>query len=451
LTSRGARARISVVIATAAAECRQVEEASPEAAASVAAVAGGGQVPGIALASLIGNRGVARVAGRQGAQAPPPRPPAVEPQAVAAGARALSDAVATRVLARETTVTVEVGPGGCSLAQHHAIEPAVTTATAWLRRSIDLLDAFIAAPDAPGNAATRTSLQRNFHTTVAAHATTIRGHLSTILNDMLTSRTLRTECHTGSDPSCGAANAYVGGDGVYVFCPIFFTFPPLDQASSVIHEMAHAVTGGTITDRAYRGNRYYRWMTAAESLTNAESYGLLARELGTGREVADWAPRDTIEDCPADWDLALARSTAIAERWNRNAQTALRDRRATWLAGWSDLQTRYLGATTSAALDAAQRVFDGAEDAFKSKIDYECEPGATGGRCAQYETYWYGWLSDFHICPSWRALPTEPDRTESLLRGYYGYKDIEGDGRRRQNLAALARALNERYWPAPTP
>ena len=106
---------------------------------------------------------------------------------------------------------------------------------------------------------------------------------------------------------------------LFVFCPIFFTFPPLAQAASVIHEMAHAVTGGTITDRAYRSNRYYRWMTAAESLTNAESYGLLARELGTGDQVADWAPRDTIEDCPADWDLALARSTAIAERWNRNA------------------------------------------------------------------------------------------------------------------------------------
>jgi hypothetical protein len=192
-------------------------------------------------------------------------------------------------------------------------------------------------------------------------------------------------------------------------------------------------------------------LTATEALTNAESYGLLARELGTGTQVGDSAPRDTIEDCPDDWDQALARSTAIAERWNRNAQSALRNRKASWLAGWADLQTQYLGATTTAALDAAQRVYDAAEDAFKSKIDYECEPGATGGRCATAETYWYGWMSDFHVCPRWRALPTEPDRTRSLLSGYYGYKDIEGDNTRRNNLAGLARALSERYWPAPTP
>ena len=426
----------------ATAEARQADEARTEASATSSVCS---PARGIELASLIGNRGVARIAGCS-SQLTPSRRPAVDRRVDAAGARALSEAV----LARQTTVDVEVAPGGCSIDQHHAIEPAVHTAGEWLRRSIGLLDAFIAAPDAPGNAATRTSLSRNFHTTATAHATTVRGHLSTILNDMLLSETLRTECHTGTDSSCGAANAYVNGS-LFVFCPIFFTFPPLSQAASVIHEMAHAVTGGTITDRAYRGNRYYRWMTAAESLTNAESYGLLARELGTGHQVADWAPRDTIEDCPDDWDLALARSTAIAERWNRNAQTALRDRRATWLSGWADLQTKYLGASTTQALDAAQRVYDAAENAFKEKIDFECEPGATGGRCAHAQTYWYGWLSDFHICPSWMALPTERDRTESLLSGYYGYKDLEGSNDRRNKLAGLARELNQRYWPAPAP
>ena len=114
----------------------------------------------------------------------------------AAGARSV---VARPCSARQSTVDVEVAPGGCSIDQHHAIEPAVRTAGAWLRRSIGLLDAFIAAPDAPGNTATRTSLSRNFHTTATAHATTVRGHLSTILNDMLLSATLRTECHTGTD------------------------------------------------------------------------------------------------------------------------------------------------------------------------------------------------------------------------------------------------------------
>jgi hypothetical protein len=264
---------------------------------------------------------------------------------------------------------------------------------------------------------------------------------------MLTSPTLTTECHDNSDRTCGAANAYVRRN-MFVFCPIFFSFGPRAQAASVVHEMAHALAGEPhITDRAYRGDRYYRWMTTAEALTNAESYGMLAQELGTGTPVADKAPRDTIEDCPSDWDLALARATAIAERWNRNAQTRCRNRRAASLARWVDLQTQYLGSTATAALDSAQRVYDAAEDAFDSKIDFECEPRATGGRCARYETYWYGWMSDFHICPSWRALPTEADRAESLLRGLYGYWDIVDDQPRRTNLAALARALTARFRP----
>jgi hypothetical protein len=357
------------------------------------------------------------------------------------------DQPASRVLSRQATTTVQVAPGGCSLAQHREIEPAVTTAAAWLRRSIRLLGEYIAQPNAQATAATRSAMRRNFHSTAVADATHVRDRFAAILNDMLTSPTLTTECHDNSDRTCGAANAYVRRN-MFVFCPIFFSFGPRAQAASVVHEMAHALAGEPhITDRAYRGDRYYRWMTTAEALTNAESYGMLAQELGTGTPVADKAPRDTIEDCPSDWDLALARATAIAERWNRNAQTRCRNRRAASLARWVDLQTQYLGSTATAALDSAQRVYDAAEDAFDSKIDFECEPRATGGRCARYETYWYGWMSDFHICPSWRALPTEADRAESLLRGLYGYWDIVDDQPRRTNLAALARALTARFRP----
>lgn len=484
------------MIATRDAEEQTRDRASVEPAGSAVAAPVELPVGGAALASIIGNRGLARLAGRAASPSSQARRGTTEhaalarltagrssaarvlsrcgcgapaasggactkcrghPTALDDGAEALAEAVAARgrasrtVLARDTTVQVQVAPGGCSLDQHHAIVPAVTTASQWLRRSIVLLDAFIASPTAEANAATRTAMQRNFASTAVADATHVRGRFASILNDMLTSPNLRTECHTNADTTCPAANAYVDGS-LFVFCPIFFTFAPLAQASSVIHEMAHALTTGThITDRAYRSNRYYRWMTPAEARTNAESYGLLARELGTGTPVEDTAGHDTIEDCPPDWDVALARSTAIAERWNRNAQTKLRDRAPARLASWTDLQTRYLGGTTTAALDGAQQVYDAAQDAFRSNIDFECEPGSTGGRCSKYETYWYGWLSDFHICPSWRALPTEEARTESLLRGYYGYKDIVGDNQRRANLAALAHELNTRFWPAPTP
>ena len=108
----------------ATAEARQADEARTE-ASSVACP----PARGIELASLIGNRGVARIAGCS-ARPAPSRRPAVDRHVDAAGARALSEAV----LARQTTVDVEVAPGGCSIDQHHAIEPAVRTAGAWLRR-----------------------------------------------------------------------------------------------------------------------------------------------------------------------------------------------------------------------------------------------------------------------------------------------------------------------------
>jgi hypothetical protein len=344
---------------------------------------------------------------------------------------------------------VTVAPGGCSIAQHREIEPAVRTATTWLRQSIRLLGAYIGDPATQANAATRAALRRHFASTSVSDATYVRDRLVTIVDDMLNSRDLRVECHTNADTTCPAANAYVRGD-LFVFCPIFFNFTALQQAASVIHEMAHAIDDGPhITDRAYRENRYYRYLTPAEARTNAESYGLLARELGTGTAIESTAPRDTVEDCPDDWRRELAKSAAVAERWNRNAQTKLRNRRPASLGDWTDLQTQHLGGTTTAALDAAQRVYDAAEDAFKSDIDFECEPGATRGRCRRYEMYWWA-AGDLHVCPSWRALPTEADRTESLLASFYGYKDI-GDESRRTSLAALARALSERYWPAPAP
>jgi hypothetical protein len=216
--------------------------------------------------------------------------------------------------------------------------------------------------------------------------------------------------------------------------------------------MAHTlVNTPPIKDHAYPHLRHYRWMSRDEALANAASYALLARELGTGTPAADIAPRDTIEDCPKDWDEPLARAIALAEHWNDVAQTMLHDARPEMRKDWENLQTTYLGARDAAALDRAKQVYDAAAKAFGSKINFECEADATGGRCAKYDTYWYGLWSDFHICPSWRALPTEPERAEALLRGFYGYKDAEENAQRREKLAALARELTNKYLPTPAP
>jgi hypothetical protein len=194
-----------------------------------------------------------------------------------------------------------------------------------------------------------------------------------------------------------------------------------------------------IGDRAYQWQRLYGRLSPGEALTNAESYAMLARELATG-PIGGTAPPDTFEDCPTDWRRELSESIARAQRWNDDAENVTTDNRTDMLAAWASLAQTYLGGQQPAIVAAAMNVFKAAATQLAAKVDFECEPGATGGRCATYQTYWWA-LGDFHICPSWRNLPAQDDRTESLLGGLYGYFRLVDDGRRGANLAALARAL----------
>ncbi|MGB9176023.1 MAG: DUF4157 domain-containing protein, partial [Methanoregula sp.] len=349
------------------------------------------------------------------------------------------------VMARETEVTVTVAPNGCSLDQHRQIFPAVMQAQRWLASSISELDAFLGAPAAPGLHAARNALDRHFHSISTSTASQVRARLDTLRTDMQSRTTLNVECHGASDRTCPDAGAYVNGS-LLVFCPSFFRGGGLWQTEAVIHEMAHSLVGGShITDRAYQSDRLYAQLTTAQALTNAESFGLFVQELGTGRAQISTAPQDTFEDCPRDWKPLIRQSIALAQRWNKNAQTSLGDRRPVWLSGWADLQNRYLGATTAASLDSAKGVIDKVENKLGSGVGFECEPDG-GGRCDSAETYWYGIWSDFHICPSWKNQASDTARTQSLLAGLYGYLgDVENT--RRWNLARLARELDSRFWP----
>ncbi len=364
----------------------------------------------------------------------------------------LSFTVQRPAISRETTTTEEVipptTPNSCGLEQHRRIFPAAMQAIQWLETAISSLNAFIATPAAEGSAAqARGALNRNFHSTAAATATQVRDRLNTLHNDISNRTTLNVECHDASDTSCGAAGAYVSGS-LLVFCPAFFGGGSTRQAESIIHEMAHSLLGDPhITDRAYQSDRIYTMLSTDEALTNAESFGLLVHELGSGTIQASTAPSDTSEDCPDDWQPLIRTAIAKAQRWNRNAQTATNDRRPTWLAGWTDLQNTYLGGTSNDLLDRAKGVYDRVYSGVRSSIGFECEADG-GGRCDRFETYWYEFWSDFHLCPSWRNLGSDDDRTVSMLTGLYGYLGGIGDSEnsRRLNYARLARDLNTRFW-----
>jgi hypothetical protein len=257
---------------------------------------------------------------------------------------------------------------------------------------------------------------------------------------------LQVECHGTTDRVCGASGAYVNGNTM-AFCPNYFDGDADWQAEAIVHETSHALVGGApITDRAYRSDRVYTQLTTQEALTNAESFGLLVQQLGTAQTVASTAPGDSFTDCPDDWKPLIRTAIARAQRWNRNAQTATQDRRPEWLASWQDLQTRWLGSTAVATIDQAQHAYDNIQDSLHSDVGFECELGA-GGRCAAgAETYWYALWSHFHICRSWRNLPSDDARTTSMLAGLFGFSGGVGDNDKRVKYANLARELNARYW-----
>lgn len=347
-----------------------------------------------------------------------------------------------------TTVTTEV-VGSCSPDQFQKVYQAANTALNWLNKAVAQVDAFIGAPDAPGNSDTATALDLHFRSKTAAVVRHIREQLAHIRADIERAPQFSIECHGTWDPGCAQAGAYAEREhGLIVFCYSFFGDDALRQAETVVHEMAHAQVGGElITDRAYQADRVLPSLSTEEALTNAESYGLLVQQLGTGKTVKSTAPQDKQEDCPKDWWDLLQKAVAVAQRWNRNLQVQLGILKPSALVPPSKWGT-YLGGTAQANIDAAKKAVDQLASKLQSPITFECEPGG-GGRCDHAMTYWY-FTGNFHICPSWRAQASEEARIRSLLAGLYGYAGDVDDNTLRNNYAQLALENNSAGWPVPT-
>lgn len=348
---------------------------------------------------------------------------------------------------RETTteVTVADTPGACSLDQHHAIVPAVQTASGWLTTTIAGLDAFLLNPVA--QTGIQASLQRHFRSSSDQTARRVRGILQRILTNLTTGTALTTECHTATDTSCSAAGAYVAGN-LFVFCPAFFTGSAPWQAAAVIHEMAHSLTGNTfITDRAYLSDRIYDRLTTDEALTNAASYETFCREVGSGATFSTTAPVDAMNDCQDRQTIPTRRALASIQRWNRNAQVMTNDARPAMLSQWQDLQTTHLGGITPAHVAAAKSAYDRVYYQMRSALTFECERSCDTGVGGYYRYFLFITANTLHLCPALFSLNEDPRMLtiyELILMRYGGV-----DEARAQSLARLAQALNTRFWPGP--
>ncbi|AUD04877.1 eCIS core domain-containing protein [Spirosoma pollinicola] len=347
---------------------------------------------------------------------------------------------------REPTATVDNVPGACSFDQHHQIEPAVRQATTWLRATIRRLDTFIGSPARePG---VQAALERHFHSSTAETAGRVRRIFGRIDSEILSRPDLQVECHTTTDTSCNAAGAYVTGN-LFVFCPAFFNGSANWQAISVIHEMAHTLTGVThITDRAYQSDRYYRMQSTMEALTNAASYENFCLEVGTNTPQPTTAPRDETNDCNDRQATPIRRSLAQLERWNRNAQNITSDTRPGMLSQWQDLQTSHLGGTAAANILQARRVYDLVYSRLGSSVTLECERSCDRNVTGYYRYFLFITSDTIHVCPMLFSL-NEDDRTIEIYRLILmRYGDVSESTS--LQLATLAKSVNDRFWAPPT-
>ena len=407
-------------------------------------------------------------------------------------------------LARQAQAAVQapLGPPGCTLDQHRAIEPAVLSAQARLQRVADRLDAYLQAPAHPGQQRMRAALDRHFHRSDAVVAGRVRARLLQIRTDMTSLTPLTTECHDGTDRLCANFGAYVQNRQQLVFCPNFFAQEPDSRQGLLIHEMAHALQGLRITDRAYRSDRLLPYLSAAEALDNADSYEMFTHDVDIGDTIAGTSPQDEVDDCAVQEPL-VREAIARAERWNRDADTVSKNQDSAARAHFAPLFTAHLGNDLPATRASAGQLFDQIVRRLREPIDVRCDSTATANCSPDRHAYkqtvrntgryastggklgsllglvsggtaalatgvgllgglgllglggligvaiggLFGLLAGsltsrpvVHVCPSWAAQPTVEDRTESLVAAVYeSYGGLSTASSRRH--AALARAI----------
>ena len=300
--------------------------------------------------------------------------------------RAPADA---RQPADTSTVTVDAptGPPGCTLDQHHAIEPAVRGAQDRLQRTMDRLDAYIAAPADAANQAVAAALTRHFRRADAALATTVRQRIAGIRTDMVTRDPFPVECHDATDGSCANSGAYVRDNSELVFCPDFFTGGLPWRIEALTHEMAHALAGLDIHDRAYRNDRLLPQLSTAEALDNAESYTLFVSEVDSGRPVQGAPPQDQVEDCSSRNAPLVREAVARAQRWNRDAEVIANDQRAAMVTASAPFFTTHLGDALPATRNAARRVLGSMVTRLRSSLDVRCDNRPAAACSASHHAY----------------------------------------------------------------
>jgi hypothetical protein len=295
-----------------------------------------------------------------------------------------------RIVSRQAA---PAAPAVCDPKQEKEVDPAFTTASAWLDTAIDALDVYIGSP---GPGSMQDALVKHFHSADAAVATHVRTNLRATRTEVRRFNRaaapgggarrqpgFTTLCATAEDSDCSDLVAFVR-DQQMVFCPSFFGGNrPAFRAGVVIHEVAHTLVGLNIEDRAYKGDRLYEFLTPTEALNNAESYEQFAREIATGQAMKRTAPRDKVDGCPPAIEPMVREAMGRAQRWNADArEDATESSRAR-----SRLFRRHLRRRGAASREEAVRIFQTTESKLKSSTNVVCDPSYVTGCTSRHRAY----------------------------------------------------------------
>jgi len=341
--------------------------------------------------------------------------------------------------APEVEVKAEQG-ATCTLDQHRKIEPAAQKANEWLSRAISGIDALLGGPWSNRPLAAiwaADGLSKHFHSTDPAVVAYVKARLAAIQKDIFGRQNFRVNCPPASDQPCALGTegeelvARVPNSNEVDFCRPFFERSVEDDASTIIHEFAHALLGLTkkqdIIDRAYKSDWFYSYLTTAEALTNAESYAMFAREVATGSSPAPEAISDDIGDsCPDDWVPLIQDAMRMARMWNHRAALS----------------------SSPPAPPEFTSAYITMDTILKSDVSFKCIlDRGWRGRCERNLAYWL-MGGGLRICQNWRHIPSPDERALALLGALYGYKDQLGDDDKRDRAAKAARDLHAAFVPS---
>lgn len=346
-------------------------------------------------------------------------------------------------------------PPTCGERQLKKLRPALATAIGWVTTALGRLRAFIANPGGPDNAYVKQRLAaKDRFSSDTPETAAIVNRVIAQIQRLIGSKHFVYECHTGKDDSlCSLASAYVNREEQkVVLCGNYFK-PDRATARALVHEFAHAVTGGApITDRAYQGERILPRLSTDEALTNAENFAEFIQDLAENRPFAGVTPEDRITCAEASKGV-VSDALAKAERWNTNAWNVAadagnRNQMITW-------RNQFLPAAASpnpdpaAEIAAVAKIYEKTHTALYQPVDIVCDPPAVNCPAAGPLVTFQPGDRKLHVCSAWTGQ-SEDDRIVGVLSALYGPLGGEARAGWQIGLAKIAQTITKVAFAPPT-